>query len=125
MQYAAGDVLDLDIPPGTSDLGRPAYPRRVRTALGRAGWWALTCPAFWICLIGAWVYGSLAVDKVDQHLAGSYDFGVIFQVIHGWAFHGYPSVPAWPASHGCVRLPSAEAPFAYDFMSIGTRVSVY
>jgi lipoprotein-anchoring transpeptidase ErfK/SrfK len=43
----------------------------------------------------------------------------------GIAFHGYPSVPAWPASHGCVRLPSAEAPFAYDFMSIGTRVSVY
>jgi hypothetical protein len=43
----------------------------------------------------------------------------------GIAFHGYPSVPAWPASHGCVRLPSAEAPSAYDFMSIGTRVSVY
>jgi lipoprotein-anchoring transpeptidase ErfK/SrfK len=43
----------------------------------------------------------------------------------GIAFHGYPSVPAWPASHGCVRLPSAEAPFAYDVMSIGTGVSVY
>jgi uncharacterized membrane protein len=93
MEYAAGDVLDVEIPPGTSGLGRPARPRRVRTALGRAGRWALTCPAFWICLIGALFYGSLAVDKVDQHIAGSYDFGVIFQVIHGWAFHGYPSEP--------------------------------
>lgn len=43
----------------------------------------------------------------------------------GIAFHGYPSVPAWPASHGCVRLPAVEAPFAYDFMQIGTSVSVY
>ncbi|HKU56933.1 MAG TPA: L,D-transpeptidase family protein [Gaiellaceae bacterium] len=43
----------------------------------------------------------------------------------GIAFHGYPSVPAWPASHGCVRLPAVEAPRAYDFMRIGTSVSVY
>ena len=42
----------------------------------------------------------------------------------GIAFHGYPSVPAHPASHGCVRLPMSEAPMAYSFMSIGTRVIV-
>jgi hypothetical protein len=43
----------------------------------------------------------------------------------GIAFHAYPEVPAHPASHGCVRLPVPEAPFAYSFMSIGTRVAVY
>jgi lipoprotein-anchoring transpeptidase ErfK/SrfK len=43
----------------------------------------------------------------------------------GIAFHGYPEVPAHPASHGCVRLPISEAPFAYAFMTIGTRVTVY
>jgi lipoprotein-anchoring transpeptidase ErfK/SrfK len=43
----------------------------------------------------------------------------------GIAFHGYPDVPAYPASHGCVRLPSAEAPTAYAFMSVGTPVTVY
>jgi hypothetical protein len=43
----------------------------------------------------------------------------------GIAFHAYPQVPASPASHGCVRLPVAEAAFAYSFMAIGTRVSVY
>jgi hypothetical protein len=43
---------------------------------------------------------------------------------NGIAFHGYADVPAYPASHGCVRLPMAEAPFAYAFMSIGTPVAV-
>ena len=43
----------------------------------------------------------------------------------GIAFHAYPQVPAHPASHGCVRLPVAEAPFAYMFMALGTRVVVF
>jgi hypothetical protein len=43
----------------------------------------------------------------------------------GIAFHAYPDVPSYPASHGCVRLPIAEAPFAFAFMSIGTPVAVY
>jgi N-acetylmuramoyl-L-alanine amidase len=25
--------------------------------------------------------------------------------LRGFAIHGYPSVPPWPASHGCVRIP--------------------
>ena len=92
--YVAGDTLDdIEIPQRTESLARPPGLRRIRRALGRAGWWALTCPAFWLCLIAAFFYSALAVDKVDQHIAGSYDFGVIFQVIHGWAFHGYPSEP--------------------------------
>jgi len=43
----------------------------------------------------------------------------------GIAFHAYPDVPARPVSHGCVRLPVPEAPFAYSFMSMGTRVTVF
>jgi lipoprotein-anchoring transpeptidase ErfK/SrfK len=43
----------------------------------------------------------------------------------GIAFHAWADVPAGPASHGCVRLPAQEAPFAYQFMSIGTPVSVF
>ena len=53
----------------------------------------LRCPATWLCLAAAVFYSALAVNRVDQHIAGSYDFGVIFQVIHGWAFHGYPAEP--------------------------------
>jgi lipoprotein-anchoring transpeptidase ErfK/SrfK len=43
----------------------------------------------------------------------------------GIAFHAWADVPAGPASHGCVRLPPQEAPFAYRFMAIGTPVSVF
>jgi lipoprotein-anchoring transpeptidase ErfK/SrfK len=42
----------------------------------------------------------------------------------GWALHGYASVPAYPASHGCARLPLAEAPVVYNFVRIGTRVYI-
>lgn len=40
----------------------------------------------------------------------------------GYALHSYPLVPAYPASHGCVRLPSMEAPVVYSFTTIGTPV---
>jgi lipoprotein-anchoring transpeptidase ErfK/SrfK len=44
---------------------------------------------------------------------------------NGIAFHEYPDVPAYPASHGCVRVPSPEAPGVYKFAAIGTAVIVY
>jgi lipoprotein-anchoring transpeptidase ErfK/SrfK len=34
--------------------------------------------------------------------------------LRGFAIHGYPSVPAWPASHGCVRTPIWFAPGFYS-----------
>jgi hypothetical protein len=42
----------------------------------------------------------------------------------GIAFHAYPDVPAYPASHGCVRVPEAEAEHVYAFARIGTAVIV-
>ncbi|MGH6655350.1 MAG: DUF2079 domain-containing protein [Actinocrinis sp.] len=55
--------------------------------------WAVRCPGVWLSLIAAVKYSSFAVYRVHSYLAGSYDFGVIFQVIHGWAFHGWPTEP--------------------------------
>ena len=43
----------------------------------------------------------------------------------GIAFHEYPDVPPFPASHGCVRVPAPEARGVYDFAGIGTAVIVY
>ena len=43
----------------------------------------------------------------------------------GIAMHAYPYVPAYPASHGCVRLPAPEAPRVYAFALQGTPVYVY
>jgi lipoprotein-anchoring transpeptidase ErfK/SrfK len=43
----------------------------------------------------------------------------------GIAFHQWAVVPAYPASHGCVRLSAPEAPFVYRFATMGTPVTVY
>ena len=41
------------------------------------------------------------------------------------AVHGWTSVPEYPASHGCARIPYWNATFMYDRMPIGTKVIVY
>jgi len=43
----------------------------------------------------------------------------------GFAIHGYASVPAWPASHGCVRIPMWLARGLYSRWGLGTTVYVY
>ncbi|HMU27273.1 MAG TPA: L,D-transpeptidase family protein [Solirubrobacterales bacterium] len=43
---------------------------------------------------------------------------------NGIAFHEYPDVPPYPASHGCVRVPAPEAPLVYRFARLGTVVVV-
>lgn len=45
----------------------------------------------------------------------------------GIAVHGYHSVPAFPASHGCVRVsePAMDWIWAEDLMPIGSEVWVY
>ncbi len=42
----------------------------------------------------------------------------------GFAFHEYPSVPAYPASHGCIRIGYPEARGVYEFARPGTVVSI-
>ena len=44
---------------------------------------------------------------------------------NGEGLHGYDDVPAYPASHGCVRLPMPEAPWVYDFAYMGATVYVF
>jgi hypothetical protein len=41
------------------------------------------------------------------------------------AIHGWPEVPTYPASHGCVRVPYWNAKWIYGLAAIGTRVIVY
>jgi len=40
----------------------------------------------------------------------------------GIAIHGSPSVPPFPASHGCIRVPMYAAPLLYDEVGPGTAV---
>ncbi len=39
--------------------------------------------------------------------------------LRGFAIHGYPSVPAYPASHGCVRVPMWVAPTLWARTRVG------
>jgi lipoprotein-anchoring transpeptidase ErfK/SrfK len=46
--------------------------------------------------------------------------------IHGnVAIHGYPSVPTYPASHGCIRVPVWLADWLYQQTPVGEPVYVY
>ncbi len=43
----------------------------------------------------------------------------------GWAIHGSPSVPPYPASHGCIRVTNSSQDRLYPLLTIGTPVSIY
>ena len=45
--------------------------------------------------------------------------------LRGFAIHGYPSVPAYPASHGCVPVPLWVAPRLYEMNGYDESVYVY
>jgi hypothetical protein len=45
--------------------------------------------------------------------------------IRGYAIHGYKSVPVYPASHGCLRVPMADARSIYDWIDLGDKIDVY
>jgi lipoprotein-anchoring transpeptidase ErfK/SrfK len=45
--------------------------------------------------------------------------------IRGYAIHGYASVPAYPASHGCLRVPIPNAAQIYNWVDIGDPIYLY
>ncbi len=45
--------------------------------------------------------------------------------LRGFAIHGYPDVPAYPASHGCVRIPMWLAPRLFADNGYGTTIIVH
>ena len=42
----------------------------------------------------------------------------------GFAFHEYPDVPGFPASHGCIRISDGDAQVVWKFATLGTRVTI-
>lgn len=45
--------------------------------------------------------------------------------IRGYAVHGYPEVPTYAASHGCIRVPNADAPAIFRWVRLGDPIFVY
>jgi len=56
------------------------------------------------------------------------DLGTLYDpqyFYRGWAIHGSNSVPAVPASHGCVRVTRADATWLLSNISVGMSVHLY
>jgi hypothetical protein len=76
--------------------------------------------------------GRTPVGDFKVYAKVVYSWSVPFHVWMPWAAyfrggiatHQSPDVPSYPASHGCVRLPEGEALRVYDFVDVGTPVSV-
>ncbi|WP_370324047.1 L,D-transpeptidase family protein [Euzebya sp.] len=67
---------------------------------------------------------------VERHIRGvrNAPLGTLYDPMYfhrGWAIHGSNSVPAYPASHGCVRVTRADAQWLFDRVPIGMSVEVY
>jgi hypothetical protein len=45
--------------------------------------------------------------------------------VGGYAIHGYPEVPNYPASHGCIRVPIPNAAAIFSWIRLGDPIFVY
>jgi peptidoglycan hydrolase-like protein with peptidoglycan-binding domain len=67
---------------------------------------------------------------IQRRILGAHvaDLGTLYDpqyFYRGWAIHGSNSVPAYPASHGCIRVTRADAKYLLTAIAVGTSVYVY
>ncbi len=68
--------------------------------------------------------------KIQRKISGlrEADLGSLYDPMYfykGWALHGSNSVPAYPASHGCVRLTRWDAVWLFARAPVGLDVHLY
>jgi hypothetical protein len=70
------------------------------------------------------VFGSYRFYRQDY---GTNSKGMVHSsyFIGGYAIHGYPSVPNYPASHGCLRVPIPSAWSIFNWIDIGDPIHTY
>ena len=58
---------------------------------------------------------------------GTNSSGMVYSsyFIRGYAIHGYASVPTYPASHGCLRIPIPNAIQVFNWIDIGDKIHSY
>lgn len=81
---------------------------------------------------GGTAYGNTPVGQfvIERRIAGTReaDLGILYDPLYfyrGWAIHGSDSVPAQPASHGCIRVTRADARWLFERVDNGTPVHLY
>lgn len=70
------------------------------------------------------VFGSYRFYRQDP---GTNSKGMVHSsyFIGGYAIHGYASVPNYPASHGCLRVPIPSAWSIFSWIDIGDPIHTY
>ena len=70
------------------------------------------------------VFGSFRFYRKEP---GTNSHGMVHSsyFIGGYAIHGYASVPNFPASHGCLRVPIPNALSIYNWIDIGDPIYTY
>ena len=63
------------------------------------------------------------VDGLREAPLGSLYYPLYFT--GGWAIHGSSSVPAYPASHGCVRTANEDQDFLFAALADGDAIEIY
>lgn len=70
------------------------------------------------------VLGTFSVyEKRNTRQANGMYRSIFFH--RGYAIHGYPSIPLYPASNGCLRLYDGDADVVFPLVQMGERVVVY
>ena len=75
-------------------------------------------------------YTPVGRFAISRKIAGydSSPLGVLYKPMYfygGYAIHGNPSVPPYPASHGCVRVPNFMIDRLYETEPYGETVIIY
>jgi hypothetical protein len=70
------------------------------------------------------VFGSY---RFYRQQPGTNSHGMVhsWYFIGGYAIHGYASVPNYPASHGCLRVPIPNALSIYNWIDLGDPIYTY
>jgi PKD repeat protein len=69
--------------------------------------------------VGRWHVSSKVAGWLPDGMFDSSFF------LRGFAIHGYPTVPFYPGSHGCVRVPVWLAPRVYSYDPPGSTIYIY
>jgi peptidoglycan hydrolase-like protein with peptidoglycan-binding domain len=107
----AGKHVEADLSRQVLVLAKNGRPQRIyHTSSGKA-----STPT---------VLGSFRFYRKDP---GTNGVGMVHSnyFIGGYAIHGYHSVPTYPASHGCLRVPIPSAWNIYEWVDLGDRIFVY
>ncbi len=68
--------------------------------------------------------------RIERRIKGKResDLGILYSPMYftgGFAIHGSPSIPAYAASHGCVRITNRTADWMFEDVKNGTPVFVF